>query len=145
MEGRDGDTEQTRSEGNVEKIRQAQAAFSRGDLSVAKALVAQDVDWGSLASWPGNEAVYRGPGAMDRWMDTIRSAWESFDVTTGEVVRDAGDVLVISEHLRGRGRGSGAEVEMQVFSTYWFEDAKVVKRRVFVSRDEALEAAGLSE
>jgi ketosteroid isomerase-like protein len=105
------------SEENVERIRQAQAAFSGGDLSVAKELVAEDVEWGSLGSWPGNEPVYRGPDAMDRWMETIRSAWETFEVSTGEVLRDEGDVVVISERLRGRGQGSGVEVEMEVFGT----------------------------
>jgi ketosteroid isomerase-like protein len=44
------------------------------------------------------------------------------------------------ERLSGRGRESGIEVEMQVFSVYWSRAGKIVKRRSFRTRDEALAA-----
>jgi ketosteroid isomerase-like protein len=102
------------------------------------------VEWGAT-NFPGIEGVYRGPDGMRRWMDTIRSAWDEFEVTLDEVLHDRGDVVVVGERVRGRGRGSGAEVEMRVFSMYWFEEGKVRKRSVFTERKAALEAAGLSE
>ena len=74
-------------------------------------------------------------------MDAVRAEWESFEVSIDEVIRDEGDVIVIAERLRGRGRESGAEVEMVIFSTYWFREGKITKRRVFTSREQALEAA----
>ena len=55
------------------------------------------------------------------------------------------DLVVVTELLRGRGRGSGAEVEMRVFSAYWFEEGKVRRRAAFTERKAALEAAGLRE
>jgi ketosteroid isomerase-like protein len=87
--------------------------------------------------------MYRGPEAIQAWMDAIRSAWEQFEVTLDEVLHDEGDLLVVTELLRGRGRGSGAEVEMRVFSAYWFEAGKVRRRMAFTEPNEALEAAGL--
>ena len=129
------------SQENVEVVRRGQQAFSHGDLSPAEAMVDDDVDWGTLGDFPGLETSYRGPQGLDRWMDAVRAEWESFEVSIDEVIRDEGDVIVIAESLRGRGRESGAEVEMVIFSTYWFREGKITKRRVFTSREQALEAA----
>jgi ketosteroid isomerase-like protein len=79
------------------------------------------------------------------WMDLIRSAWEEFEVTLDEVLYDGDDVVVVTELLRGRGRESGAEVEMRVFSAYWFENGTLRRREAFTERNAALAAAGLSE
>jgi hypothetical protein len=76
-------------------------------------------------------------------MDVIRSEWREFEVSLGEVLHEADDLIVVPERLRGRGRGSGVEVEMCVFSAYWFEEGKIRKRAAFTERDAALEAAGL--
>lgn len=130
---------------NLEKIRRGHEGFTRGDLAPVRGTVAEDVDWGTTGSFPGLEPAYRGPEALERWMESVRSAWESFAVWTDEVIHDAGDVIVLEEGLRGRGRGSGAEVEMRIFVIYWFHSGKIVRRRAFDSRREAVEAAGLRE
>jgi len=132
------------SQRKIDVVRFGHAAFSAGHLEAMRPTVAEDVDWGTSGAFPGLEPVYRGPDAMDRWMDAVRSAWEWFEVTIGEVIRDEADVLVITERLRGRGRESGAEVDMLLFTVYWFEDDRIVRRRVFDSEAEALVATGLS-
>jgi ketosteroid isomerase-like protein len=128
---------------NLEKLRRGQEGFSRGDLSAAKQVVAEDVDWGTTGTFPGIKAAYRGWEGMERWMEAVRSAWAWFEVSLGEVVRDTGDVLVVVERLRGQGRESGAEVEMKAFSVYWFEHGKIIRRRAFTEKAEALKAAEL--
>ena len=112
---------------------------------MARDLATPDVEWGTSGTFPGLVGVYRGPEALPRWMDTIRSAWEKFEITPDEVVRDEGDVLVVAEQQRGRGRGSGVEVEMRVFSVYAFREGKIRRRQAFTEREAALEAAGLRE
>ena len=73
-------------------------------------------------------------------MKTLHSEWERFGVSLDEVIRDDGDVMAVAERLTGRGRESGVVVEMQVFSVYWGEEGKIVKRQGFNSREEALAA-----
>jgi hypothetical protein len=73
-------------------------------------------------------------------MEVLHSEWETFRVSLDEVIRDDGDAVVVSERLSGRGRESGVEVEMQVFTVYWSEEGKVVKRLSFRTREEALGA-----
>lgn len=74
------------------------------------------MEWGATGAFPGVEGMYRGPEALQEWMDVVRSAWEEFDVSLDEVLHDGDDVAVVTELLRDRGRGSGAEVEMPVYS-----------------------------
>jgi len=137
------------SEETLATLRRGYEAFNRGDTSVirefAREVATPDVEWGATGAFPGVEDTYRGPEAMQGWMDIIRSAWEEFEVSLDEVLHDGDDILVVAELLRGRGRGSGVEVEMRIFSAYWFEEGKLRRRAAFTERKEALEAAGLRD
>ena len=133
------------SQEQLANLRRGHEAFSRGDVAAIMDVATSDVEWGATGAFPGLEAVYRGPEGVQAWVDTIRSVWEEFEVTLDEVVSDETDLLVVAELLRGRGVGSGVEVEMRVYSAYWFKGAKVRKRSAFSERSAALEAAGLSE
>jgi ketosteroid isomerase-like protein len=139
------DTERAMSQQTLASLRRGYEAFNRGDMSAVRNLTSPDVEWGATGAFPGVEDIYRGPDGMQEWTDAIRSAWQEFEVALDEVLHDGGDVVVVAERLRGRGRESGAEVEMRVFSIYWFEDGKVRKRSAFTERKDALEAAGLSK
>ncbi len=108
---------------NVETLVRGYRAFTRGDRAAVTHLATPDVEWGATP-FPGIESVYRGPDAMQRWIDAIRSAWAKFEVKLDEVLHDEGDLVVVAERVRGRGRESDAEVEMCVFSAYWFEEGK---------------------
>ena len=130
-------------------LRRGYDRFTRGDtaamLEFARELGTSDMEWGATGAFPGVEGTYRGPEAIKEWMDVIRSAWVKFEVSLDEVLYDGDDVVVVTELLRGRGRESGVDVEMRVFSTYWFEHGKIRRRASFTERTAALEAAGLSE
>jgi ketosteroid isomerase-like protein len=126
---------------HVDTIREGIAGFNRGDVSWAKTAVATDVEWGTTGAFPGLEGVYRGPDALEEWMKTVRAEWEQFEVTIAEVLREQEDAIAIVERLWGRGRKSGAEAEMRVYSVYRFTaDGKVASREVFMSAEEALSA-----
>jgi ketosteroid isomerase-like protein len=112
---------------------------------VAMDLATPDVEWGTSGTFPGLVGVYRGPEALPRWMDTIRSAWEKFEVTPDEVVRDEGDVLVVAERQRGRGRGSGVEIVMRVFSVYSFRQGRSEGGRLSPSVRRRSKPPGLAE
>jgi ketosteroid isomerase-like protein len=137
------------SEETLATLRRGHQAFNRGDPSalreLAREIATADVEWGATGAFPGVEGIYRGPEAMSEWMEVIRSVWDEFEVSLDEVLHDGDDVVVVAELLRGRGRGSGVEVEMRIFSAYWFEEGKFQRRAAFAERKKALEAAGLRE
>ncbi len=48
-------------------------------------------------------------------------------------------------YFRGRGRGSGVEVDARFYDVYTLRNGKIVRVDEFAEREDALEAAGLSE
>jgi ketosteroid isomerase-like protein len=56
-----------------------------------------------------------------------------------------GDTIVSEWASRGLGEASGVPVEWRTFAVLHMRNGKIVRAQGFLSRDEALEAAGLSE
>ena len=93
-------------------------------------------------SWPG-AGTYRGIDAFRK----VTSAYsEAFEEMTLEVERtfDAGDCVVAFIRFWARGQG-GAEAEMHQAGIFTVRDGRLASWQVVFDRDEALEAAGLSE
>jgi ketosteroid isomerase-like protein len=53
--------------------------------------------------------------------------------------------VVAAVRLRGRGRGSGIEVDARFYEVYTLRQGKIVRMDQFTQRSEALEAVGLRE
>ena len=62
-----------------------------------------------------------------------------------ELIDAGGDRVVLANHGMGRGRGSGARVEMQFSTVLTLCDRKIVKLITYNEHAEALRAAGLAE
>jgi ketosteroid isomerase-like protein len=76
-------------------------------------------------------------------------AWvDSFERLTQELVKliDAGDDRVLAEFIqRGWTAGSDIPVELPTWALTTLRDGNFVRNELFTNRDDALEAAGLSE
>jgi ketosteroid isomerase-like protein len=70
--------------------------------------------------------------------------WEAVEVIPEEYI-DVGDWVVVGMRYRGRGRGSGIEVDDHLFEVHTLRAGKIVRKVEFKRRSEALEAAGLRE
>ena len=58
---------------------------------------------------------------------------------------DAGAAVVVCGRVSAQGRGSGVPVDRPFFCVYDMEAGRIRSIRIFGTRAEALEAAGLSE
>jgi ketosteroid isomerase-like protein len=75
-----------------------------------------------------------------RWLGT----WEGYEFELEEI-HDVGDDRVVTLFTeRGRGRGSGAPVEIRPLGIWTVRDDKVVEYRGYMDRAEGLHAAGLA-
>ncbi len=63
--------------------------------------------------------------------------------TEGGRTSDAGDDVIVVLHEAARIGNSGSLLERDVFQVWTLRDGLVVKWRLFETREEALEAAGL--
>jgi ketosteroid isomerase-like protein len=133
---------------NVEVVRRAWDAFSRGDVQEAFEVFATDVEFDfSRDIWgPGlGGGVYRGVEGLATWLRDLYEAWETFEMGAAEVI-DAGDDEVITVlFARGRGRASGIPLEHRPAGVSTLRNGRVVRVVWFPTREEAFEAVGLRE
>ena len=118
-------------------------AWNRGDYTMALEWV--DLEIVVEAVLGGTfDGTYQGPAQARRFLENF---WRNFERphTDIEECIPVGDSVVFAAHLRGQGKRSGAEVEMRNWQVCTFRDGKIVGYRMFTTKREALEAAGLSE
>jgi ketosteroid isomerase-like protein len=134
------------SEENVELAREAIDALNRGDLDAWLAFLSPDVVWEALPGVPGIGELYRGRAEVRGWIEELWEVAEGVVHTEVEQITDLGeDRVFLALVLTARGRGSGVPFEMRTWSVIWYREGLVTRRQAFWTRDEALEAAGLSE
>jgi ketosteroid isomerase-like protein len=131
------------SQENVEVVRRMLDAFNSGDFEASLAFLDENVEWHDPPDVPG-AAVHRGPEEVRSWFARWLGAWEVYTAEAEELI-DAGDHVVVVHHEWGRGKGSGIEVDNRSANLFDLREGKVVRRRPFPDRDQALEAVGLSE
>jgi ketosteroid isomerase-like protein len=127
---------------NVKIVEEFTRLFERGDRESWREYFDPDVVWDTSASdWP-TAGVLHGHAGVERFFRDWLGTWTDFEVTTSEYL-DAGDSVVVVFRQSGTGRGSGIHTERDFFAIYELRDGKVVRYRMYDSRQEALEAAGL--
>jgi ketosteroid isomerase-like protein len=127
---------------NVAAVRRYVDAFNRLDLDS----VIDDTDPNAeLHEWPNapGAQIYRGPDGVREALDKWFEIWEWMHVDIEEIV-DVGERVFLIMHQRAKGRGSEIEVEIRSFNVYTFRDGRVMRIELFIEREPALEAAGLS-
>jgi len=132
------------SEENVEIVRKAIDAVNRGDLDAWLGFLSPEVVWESLPL-PGFRDTYRGRAEAREWLSQLLEVFEEVHLEIEEITALSDDRILIVSHVTGRGRGSGLPVERPSCEVSWLADGLITRRQVFWTRDEALEAAGLSE
>src|SRR5437588_517467 len=103
---------------NVEIVRHVYEGWARGDFSEGDVFHAE-VEF-ELVDWP-EPARARGLDAMSRaWRATL-SAWDDFRAVPYDFI-EAGQHVVVLNHIQARGKNSGAQVTADVASV-WTMDA----------------------
>jgi uncharacterized protein len=132
------------SQENVEVVKEFSQLFAAGDRENWREYFDPDLIWDASASglpWAG---VYRGHGGVERFFRDWLGAWRDYEIAYTDFI-DAGDAVVVFFRQAGTGRGSGVRTEKDFFNVFDLRDSKVVRCRLFESREQALEAAGVSE
>lgn len=92
---------------------------------------------------PVEEAgTLRGHGALTSWVERWLEAWEDAWDEIIEVIA-SNRMVVAAIRVHGRGRKSGMEISQKLFDVHELRDGKVVRIREYLTREQALEAAGL--
>jgi uncharacterized protein len=150
------------SEENVEVVRAWWKAWLNGDtapLSVSGGKVVYDhrrdpnglfaqvdpaVEVHPLTGAMLEGVSYRGHEGMRQWFEDVAEYWESMWVEAYQFL-DAEQAVVVVGRVHGRGKRSGVAIEAPAAWVFHLRDARLTYLRLYLDREEALEAAGLSE
>ena len=131
------------SQENVDKTRAYIEAYNRRDFQTAIRDFDPQVEWvlpahQSFDSCVGPQQVILFWEGLDETMDELR-------LDPQEYV-DAGDRVAVRLRYFGRGKGSGAEIETEMYhQVTTFRDGTMVRIEYVTSWDQALEAARIGK
>ena len=129
------------SDANVGRMRQAFAAFERGDKDTWQELFDPEIEVVPIGDWP--EGQIRGRDAAWQFFVAIDDHWDPGSYDLSEVTESDDHVAArMRRHLRGK--SSRVEVEYDYWIVLTFREGQVTRAEWFEGRREALAAAGLS-
>jgi uncharacterized protein len=124
----------------IATLRDAYAAFNRGDIDGAVAGLDPQIEWSEPESFPGG-GMYHGRDGAKRYLTQSRAAWAEV-ISEPEQFIDAGDRIVVFVHARVRAKDSNDWQEVRLADVYTMRDGKIVAMRAFADRQEALRWVG---
>ena len=133
------------SQENVEILLKHLVALNRGDAEALVATVSPDVEWEDAMFGTEVPRIYRGRDEVREWFNRVLEPWESIHAEPDEIREASDGRILVGGVMTARGKGSDAEIQQRGWFVVWVAHGTITKRRVFLDRDEALEAAGLSE
>ena len=131
------------SQANVEMVRAGYEAFNRGDIEAALAPLHPSIEWWPAADEPIT-APYRGHDGYRRLIAEAREAVPDLQTEIEELFV-VGDRVVVCVRFWGRGRDSGAPVEVRETHVARLRDGKITEVREYRNKEQALEAVRLAE
>ena len=133
------------SQENVELVRRVNNLFNAKEVEQALDLVGDDFEMDWTNSIGPLKGVYRGRQRVLELWTSFLDAWESVRWDPQEIIEVDEEHLLVINHVRMRGRGSGAEVDATAAQLWTFTDGEARRIKLYQSKAEALEAAGRSE
>jgi ketosteroid isomerase-like protein len=131
------------SAADVEVVREMLEAFNRGDYEGSTAMFDDRIEMHQAPEVPDSD-TYVGKDEFLRGMARWLSGFErGFQYLPEELV-DCDDRIFARVGLRGVGRGSGVELEDEIYHVYEVRDRKIVRLYVLWNESEARKLAGLA-
>jgi ketosteroid isomerase-like protein len=132
------------SQADVEAIvRDGWEAFNRGDYVACLTFIDPGIEW-----WPASDELivepYSGHDGYARLFAETREGVPDIQVEIEELFV-VGDQVVACLRFWGRGRASGAPVEVRETHVARLRGGKIIEVHEYRQRGEALEAVGLEE
>ena len=130
---------------NVEIVRGVFEAVNRRDVDAALDAAADEfvIDW-SNSIGPA-KGIYRGRTRAKEFATTFLEAFEYVRWEPEEIIEVDGSRVIVMNHARVRGRGSGIEVDGVGAQLWTIAGGKARSLKLYQSKADALEATGLRE
>ena len=132
---------------DIEAVTAAIRLWNRGDRESFLAAFHPEGEFSSAIKRQveGGEGLYRGREEIGGFWDEWHTVWEELNIIVSEVRSPRDGFVLAFGALRGIGKGSGVDLEQPFGFVFRVEDGLIREARAYFSREEAFEAAGLSE
>ncbi len=127
------------SQENLERIKAGFVAHNRGDLDALVELYDPDVVFETLLL-----GTHHGNEAIRLIFEENQKTMAGYDVVPVELI-DAGDKVVAVAQMVGAGSASRIALDDHFAFVFTFKGERVIREQAFRNREEAVEAAGLSD
>lgn len=127
---------------NAEAVRGAYAAFARGDLEGALAVMDEGIEWHQAQGLP-HGGVYRGLAAVRTAVfDPLEAAWwDGFSADPDEVI-GCGEHVVVLGRYTARAKATGARLDVPFAHVWRFRNGRAIRFHQFTDTRGWVEALG---
>lgn len=133
------------SEENVEHVRRVIDLLNRGDVDGALRLGAEDLVMDMSNSMGPDQGIYRGKAEVRELWASLHEGGDRLRWEPEEFIDVDEERLIVVTRARMQGPASGVEVEAMSAALWTIRDGKGRSVKLYQSKADALEAAGLSE
>jgi ketosteroid isomerase-like protein len=133
------------SQENVKTVRDAATAFNRRDLDAWLKYWTDDIDYRAAEGAPDDHGPIQGKDALRAFVQDWLDTFDDFRAEPIELIEAGEDKVIAVMRISGRAKLSGVETNLTYAELNTLRDGKIARGRQYWTRDEALEAAGLSE
>jgi ketosteroid isomerase-like protein len=132
------------SQENVEIVRAAIDAFVRGDDEGVLSHCDEDIEITQAAGFAGYPEKLHGHAGVLEAFDLWPEQWDDYRI---EILRiaDLGDHVMVTQMVRGRGKGSGVQVEMPLVLLFSVRAGKISEWGTHTREEDALKDVGPEE
>jgi uncharacterized protein len=127
------------AEANVDTLRRGYEALNRGDLSEVVSLIDDEIVWDPGELSPDGLQGSRGRESFVAFVQSWMDAFDDFRIDPYEVLED-GPFLIALVRQSGRGRASGAPIEIEIAHVWTIDDGRAIRLESYRSEREAFDA-----
>jgi uncharacterized protein len=122
---------------NIDLIRPIYEEWGRGEWRSRFEVYDPEMEWGWSSEFLGLAGVFRDARDPNPRLKAWLSGWEYWRAEADEFI-ELGDHVVVLATYRGRGKGSGVEINQLGAHVFKLRDGKVVRLEIFASREKAI-------
>ena len=133
------------SQENVEVVKAAYEAFASGGLDRYMEHFTDNIEYRSIEGAPDDVGPMYGKPAVRAWLQDLIDTFDEFWFEPVELIDAGADTVVAVERFGGRAKLSGVETDQIIGDVITIRNGKIARGHEYPTREQALEAAGLSE
>jgi ketosteroid isomerase-like protein len=131
------------SSANIDIVRATYEAFNHESRETMLEFLHPEIEWDESDLPARRPGVYHGHAGIVSLLEENATLWENICIAIDDIAEGGDDRVIAFIRAKGRGRNTGVDVELASAQVWTIRDGKAVHVRLYLDREEALQAAGL--